>query len=75
MKIDYKIYDQAKKVRATAAAVIKNESEVVQNNERRVQEAMEIVNLCNMIISEFDNQNSSVINLGRDRDVKGHHPR
>lgn len=72
--IDYKIYDLAKKVRAKAAAVIKNESEVVQNNERRVEEAMEIINLCNMIIASFDSK-KSIVNLKGDRDEPIHHPR
>jgi hypothetical protein len=71
--IDYKIYDLAKKVRATAASTIKAESEVIQTNESRVREAMEVINLCNAIIAEFDGSNKSPV--VRSRTNEDHHPR
>lgn len=47
----YSICELAKKVRSVAAKVIANESEVIQNNERRVAEATDVINLCNAILS------------------------
>lgn len=52
MRSNYDVCELAKKVRATAAATIQNESLVVQNNERRVREATDIINLCNMILQD-----------------------
>jgi len=52
MRSNYDVCELAKKVRAAAASTIQNESLVVQNNERRVREATDIINLCNMILQE-----------------------
>lgn len=65
--IDYKMCEMAKRVRSKAAAVIKNESDVVQSSESRVAEAMDVINLCNMIISAYES-NRGPINFMRDRD-------
>ena len=70
--IDYNIYNLAKKVRATAASVIKSESEVIQTNESRVKDAMEVISLCNAIIAEFDGSNTTIM---RKRTNEDHHPR
>lgn len=50
MNYGYDICEMAKKVRASAAQTIANESLVVQNNERKVKEATDIITLCNMIL-------------------------
>lgn len=52
MRMNYEVCELAKKVRAVAAATIQNESMVVQNNERRVREATDIINLCNIILQD-----------------------
>lgn len=46
----YDTMELAKKVRARAAEVIQNESLVIQNDERRVQEATDVINLCNIVL-------------------------
>lgn len=58
MKYDYDTYELAKKVRARAATVIKTESEVIQTDERKVNEATDVVNLCNIIITGYDSSRS-----------------
>ncbi len=50
MKYDYDTYELAKKVRGQAAATIHNESIVIQNDEQKVEEALNIIKLCNTII-------------------------
>lgn len=51
MKYDYNTLGLAKKVRARAAETIRNESQVIQNDERKVSDATDVINLCNAIIS------------------------
>lgn len=51
MKYDYETIELAKKVRARAAATIQNESSVVQNDEYKVKDATDIINLCNLVIA------------------------
>ena len=46
----YDTMELAKKVRARAAEVIQNESLVIQNDERRVQVATDVINLCNIVL-------------------------
>lgn len=59
MKYDYNTLELAKKVRARAAEVIHNESQVIQNDERKVREATDIISLCNIIISSQEANRSS----------------
>lgn len=59
MKYDYNTLELAKKVRARAAETIKNESQVIQNDERKVSEATDVINLCNIVIGSQESQRSS----------------
>lgn len=59
MAYDYDTYELAKKVRARAAEVIQNESRVIQNDERKVDDATDIINLCNKIISKQETKRVS----------------
>ena len=58
--VDYGMSELAKRIRAQAALTIANESQVVQNNERKVQESMDIILLCNRVIDEYEIVRTSI---------------
>lgn len=59
MKYDYNTLELAKKVRARAAEIVHNESQVIQNDERKVREATDVIELCNVVIEKEEAKRSS----------------
>ena len=50
MSFNKELFYLAERVRSKAASVINNETSVVQPDEHRIAECMDIINLCNQLI-------------------------